>query len=634
MRKTVWLILPVLFLIAGGSRTYGMQNKCNVSIESFGHIIVLESGRKKPMETFARNKLMQFSGRQKLKSGLSALQWLSRVLFDPSSADNDLIFLIDNPEVADALGITARAKRRYCFSELYSAGERLEMLAESAMKKKPEEWSFFEKEIIKTRSNLHEYLLLRSTFSFSDKTQYLNVNDSALNARLNISNPPSMLELLSRADVISASMKSIQAKGFDSLNSEENALIELVNRMMEMGKQMGNPAPHLIPVMADEEQWMSPWGVVNRFKSGSANMKPFIIMKNIKESYLESNQDAFDKGIIELAEYVKETANGKVKLKDPALEIFYNKLKPFLFAKIIYGLAVLLALMALAGLWKKAYPVSMSLVFVGIILHTSGIVLRMVIMARPPVTNLYETFTFTAWAAVFLGIVLEWIKIRNIGVLTASATGFIFLHIAGKYALDGDTMGMLSAVLDSSFWLTTHIVTISLGYAGFVAAGLIGHVYLVYEMSGKNNKEYIQSMSKSIYGIFVFGFIFTIIGTIFGGMWADQAWGRFWGWDPKENGALLMILWGLIVLHCRLDGLMKNTGTAVGSIIGVVLVMCAWIGVNLLGIGLHSYGFTSAGARALLIYLSFEAAFLLLFTLIFFSRKKDNLQEQAGIKKS
>ncbi|HEX3019839.1 MAG TPA: cytochrome c biogenesis protein CcsA [Chitinispirillaceae bacterium] len=244
-------------------------------------------------------------------------------------------------------------------------------------------------------------------------------------------------------------------------------------------------------------------------------------------------------------------------------------------------------------------------------------------MSHPPVTNLYETFVFTAWAAVIIGIVLEWIKLGSVGTITAAVTGFLFLHIAGKYARDGDTMGMLIAVLNSSFWLTTHIVTISLGYAGYIGAGLVGHIYLVYKMVKADDTVQLQKLSKAVNGIFYFGLLFTVIGTMFGGMWADQAWGRFWGWDPKENGALLLILWGLIVLHSKSGGLIKDTGASFGAVIGTVLVMSAWIGVNLLGVGLHSYGFTASGALTLFAYICAEAVFLLASGIVL-SLKKSN----------
>jgi ABC-type transport system involved in cytochrome c biogenesis permease subunit len=213
------------------------------------------------------------------------------------------------------------------------------------------------------------------------------------------------------------------------------------------------------------------------------------------------------------------------------------------------------------------------------------------------------------------------LRLKPIGLIVAAITGFLFLHIAGKYASDGDTMGTLIAVLDSSFWLTTHIITIALGYSGCVAAGVVGHLYLLQAILKKSDALKTLAIEKAVYGLLAFGLVFTVVGTIFGGMWADQAWGRFWGWDPKENGALLIILWCLTVLHARSAGMIKGKGTAIGAIVGTILVMCAWIGVNLLGVGLHSYGFSSSGVNILLAYFAFEGIFLCGIALASYFRK-------------
>jgi ABC-type transport system involved in cytochrome c biogenesis permease subunit len=165
-------------------------------------------------------------------------------------------------------------------------------------------------------------------------------------------------------------------------------------------------------------------------------------------------------------------------------------------------------------------------------------------------------------------------------------------------------------VLNSNFWLTTHIMTVTLGYAGCCCAGIISHVYLIKKLFLNTPEEKLVSTSSSLYGILAFGLVFTVIGTMLGGMWADQSWGRFWGWDPKENGALLIILWCAVVFHARAAKLVKDQGFAVGAILSLILVMFAWIGVNLLGIGMHSYGFTTTGVTILYAFMIFEAVFL------------------------
>ncbi len=627
-KKTFFNTIFLMILIWFNSNLMASNASNKISVETLGRIIVLEEGRKKPLDTYARNKLIQFSGKKRV-SGSTALQWLSRVLLNPDAANNDLIFLINNPEVADALGITPRTKRRYCFTELYNASPKLNQLAHEAMNKERNTWTSFDREIINTERNLEEYFLLRSAFSFLEPTPYLQVNDSSLSQKLNLplNQSVSYFELLNRAESISEKMKLIQQKAIDSLSQEDQALVDLARRMYDMEKSLDNPPPHLIPdTRSNDGKWLGLWGLVNQHKSRSLKQNALMSLIHIREAYLDGNQKKFDESVLQFNNIIRQQhVSAKEKLPDPMIEIFYNKLNPFLYVKILYGLAALISLLSMALLWEKGRFVGFPLVLAGLILHTTGIILRMIIMSHPPVTNLYETFIFTAWAAVIIGIVLEWLRIGSIGTITAAISGFLFIHIAGKYAGDGDTMGMLVAVLDSSFWLTTHIVTISLGYAGYIGAGLVGHIYLIHKMIKADDTEQLQTTFKAIKGIFYFGLLFTVVGTMFGGMWADQAWGRFWGWDPKENGALLLILWGLIVIHAKLSGMIKNTGYAMGAVIGTVLVMSAWIGVNLLGVGMHSYGFTSSGAVALMIYICAEVVFLSVSAVVLYRKKPQTI---------
>ena len=98
-----------------------------------------------------------------------------------------------------------------------------------------------------------------------------------------------------------------------------------------------------------------------------------------------------------------------------------------------------------------------------------------------------------------------------------------------------------------------------------------------------------------IYGVTCFAVIFSFVGTMLGGIWADQSWGRFWGWDPKENGALLIVIWSAIVLHARWGGIAKDRGIAALAIGGNIVTAWSWFGTNLLQEGLHSYGFSDSG---------------------------------------
>jgi ABC-type transport system involved in cytochrome c biogenesis permease subunit len=143
---------------------------------------------------------------------------------------------------------------------------------------------------------------------------------------------------------------------------------------------------------------------------------------------------------------------------------------------------------------------------------------------------------------------------------------------------------------------------------------MIGHIYLVQlyrENSHENGGLNLSSLQQSMMGATLFSLFFSILGTILGGIWADQSWGRFWGWDPKENGALLICLWLLALLHGKLAGYLKPKFYALFLSLTSIVVAFAWFGVNLLNVGLHSYGFTNSLANNLIYFSLFEILFAL-----------------------
>jgi ABC-type transport system involved in cytochrome c biogenesis permease subunit len=195
---------------------------------------------------------------------------------------------------------------------------------------------------------------------------------------------------------------------------------------------------------------------------------------------------------------------------------------------------------------------------------------------------------------VALGLILELVFRLGIGNLIASVAGYATLLIADGLSLGGDTFTVLQAVLDTQFWLATHVTTITLGYATTYLAGLLGIVYVVRGLlTPKLTLDEGRAINRMIYGTLCFSIFFSFVGTVLGGLWADDSWGRFWGWDPKENGALIIVLWNALVLHARWGGMVKERGMATLAIAGNIFVSWSWWGVNELGAGLHSYGFTA-----------------------------------------
>jgi ABC-type transport system involved in cytochrome c biogenesis permease subunit len=159
---------------------------------------------------------------------------------------------------------------------------------------------------------------------------------------------------------------------------------------------------------------------------------------------------------------------------------------------------------------------------------------------------------------------------------------------------------MMRAVLDSNFWLATHVVVVTAGYSATFLAGFLAMIYIVRGVFTRSlDKGTADALARMVYGIVCFATLFSFTGTVLGGIWADQSWGRFWGWDPKENGALIIVIWNAVILHARWGGMVKQRGLMALAIFGNIVTSWSWFGTNMLGVGLHSYGFTDAAFLAL-----------------------------------
>jgi ABC-type transport system involved in cytochrome c biogenesis permease subunit len=199
------------------------------------------------------------------------------------------------------------------------------------------------------------------------------------------------------------------------------------------------------------------------------------------------------------------------------------------------------------------------------------------------VTNLYSSAIFIGVAACLLCIMIEVFWKYGIGLMISSIIGFGTLIIAHHLALAGDTMEMMRAVLDSNFWLATHVVAVTLGYAATFVAGICAVLYIFLGVfTPVLIPEVNKAFSKIAYAIICFAVLFSFVGTVLGGIWADQSWGRFWGWDPKENGALIIVLWNAIVLHARWGGLVRERGLMNMIVFGNIVTAWSWFGVNML----------------------------------------------------
>jgi ABC-type transport system involved in cytochrome c biogenesis permease subunit len=209
---------------------------------------------------------------------------------------------------------------------------------------------------------------------------------------------------------------------------------------------------------------------------------------------------------------------------------------------------------------------------------------------------------------------LEWIYRNGVGSLLSAVIGFLTLIIAHHLAVtteSGDTMQMMQAVLDTNIWLATHVVVITLGYAATFLAGFLAIAYVIVGLFTEGLRgEGSKTLYRMVYGILCFAMLFSFVGTVLGGIWADQSWGRFWGWDPKENGAVLIVFWNALILHARWGGLVQARGVMNLAIFGNAVTSWSWFGTNMLGVGLHSYGFMDSAVFWLVLFVLGQIALI------------------------
>jgi cytochrome c-type biogenesis protein CcsB len=294
------------------------------------------------------------------------------------------------------------------------------------------------------------------------------------------------------------------------------------------------------------------------------------------------------------------------------LEVFYLKHRPFQISWIAY-LLCFVCLSLLSGS-KVARIVGVLAFAVGIVEHTLGLALRVMVLGRPPVSNMYESMVYMNWALAVFACLFSGIK-KNLSVLSiASLLSGIIMIYASLLPIDS-SLEVLVPVLRSNYWLTIHVLTIVSSYGALGLAMGLGHRHLILWMRKKWSKKSEDVSAQTIYRVIQLGALLLGFGTFLGGVWANESWGRFWGWDPKETWALITFLGYLIVVHLRSTKKINNFWLALSSVLGFLLVVMTWYGVNfVLGRGLHSYGQGAGGMIWVVYYLIFEV-FFVMFTL-------------------
>ncbi len=598
------------------------------AISEFAKLPLVFNGRIQPMDSLARNSLMQIRGItevplegngengawgtweelgtkgdelterkwyqfSKHPKKLKPAEWLLEVLCDPRKADQRYVFVINHPDLRSLMklegGVEKSGLHFYRFNDIKDRLDTLKGEFERASKLDASQRNSFDQAVLRLNSAWGLYFQLKNTLQPEDTDDFRKEIDAYLAA----------------VKAARAAAQERQAKGERLDRQAIDELLAPVQRLARRYEAMsGMRAPLIVPLPhADKshEPWHSMGDVMLEAASEQAP-EPVLLLAGMATAYRTGEVARFNEILGNYQSYLAREGFTK-EVKKGSSEMFFNRMLAFKRSMYIYIAVFLLVLLYWANLNEIWRTTAVRLLVIGFVVHTAGLIFRMWLEGRPPVTNLYSSAIFIGWGAVVLGLVLERFYKDGIGIVVAACIGFLSLIVAHNLSLDGDTMVMMQAVLDTNFWLATHVVVVTLGYASTFVAGFLALVYILRGVFTKTlNPTAAKGLVRMTYAIVCFATLFSFVGTVLGGIWADQSWGRFWGWDPKENGALIIVLWNALILHLRWGGMIRERGLMNCAIVGNIVTSWSWFGVNMLGIGLHSYGFMSGAFMWLMLF--------------------------------
>ncbi|MFZ1218954.1 MAG: cytochrome c biogenesis protein CcsA [Chthoniobacterales bacterium] len=532
---TLWRAAPVVAQTA----SMPAADSSSLDFKQFGLLAIQDGGRRKPVDTFARETLIKLTGKSTYTSGAKTWagnDFILSMLLDTHDWKSEPMILVSLGELKEKLALPAQ-QRRFSFAQLSALPELNALAGEAHALRKAEK-------------------------------------------------PLSRLQ----SEVMSVSER-----------------LALFAHIMDGSAFLLVPAPE-----KTTDAWIVPPAFAE-FYNETQFAPVQTQLQTMANSYVRGDGFAFSRAANQLRDGVRGLSP-KIYPEESQLrlEYFYNHWDGFYRAAWSYGIALLL--LAIAHLRSRSHAVHRAaapvgagrsylkiagviIAIAGLLFQASGIVMRCLIAGRPPVTNMYESIIWVSFAVSFFGMIFFTrykTPVYLLAALPVSLVGLLLVHqmpIAMPSSIDP-----LVPVLRDNFWLTIHVLTITLSYAAFALAMGFGHILLFRYARNPVAARADQPMHFWLYRVLQLGVILLATGTILGGVWANYSWGRFWGWDPKETWALIALLCYILTLHGRLAGWWTQFGLVVASVVCFLAVLMAWYGVNfVLGKGLHSYGFGIGG---------------------------------------
>ncbi|MGE4620373.1 MAG: cytochrome c biogenesis protein CcsA, partial [Planctomycetota bacterium] len=514
------------------------------------------AGRIKPFDTYAGFNMLKIHGKRSLRlddEKLGPIAWALDCMLYPQLAQDYPCILVTNAEVLTSIGfdITDRKRRdRWSYNDLKPSFDPLFRNAQQVFetKKEAKDWTLIERQTVQLAQNIRA---LEDFFHAFDTARYvfpLNSIDE-LTEIFGDSPGPGFSAVLTGLEGLEAlaSRENLLALPTDRQTVVINGLQQLQSALLQ-NMQIGDRGIAWFPPEQVQETtenipvvWTTGSGVFDLALASQPAEKRILALAAMEQlPAVLDDRALFLQKSQEIHTLLSDLATLHGQYNHIAMEVSFYRMDYFYRALICFIFAFLLACLGwlkpetklpTKGTWLAS--------LLGTGLLVTGIVLRCIIQGRPPVTTLYETILFITACCVITALVMEKYDRRKISLTTATVLGTLGCFLSMRYELKeavsaGDTMPSLVAVLDTNFWLSTHVTSVTLGYSAGLLAAAISHVWLIGKLFGirKNDKDFYRSITRMVYGTICFGLFFSIVGTILGGIWANYSWGRFWGWDP------------------------------------------------------------------------------------------------------
>ncbi len=395
----------------------------------------------------------------------------------------------------------------------------------------------------------------------------------------------------------------------EELHGLEGDALGVYAKLDRVAELIRGEALSIVPVLDKSGAWSTP--IALRSAEDPAGEAITQGLAQLAIAYAEKNAEAFRVTARSLGATLRSVAPELYPSESEIdRELFYEDFNPFGKAWKLYLLSFLLLL--LTGFSERPWGYRLGLLFLlaGFLCHTFGVGARWAIAGRAPVSDMYESLVFMGWGAIALGLVPEMLYGKRFIGLAAALTGFLCLAFAENLPIDS-AINPLVPVLAHTFWLSVHVMTIMLAYSALAVTMVLGHVVLYLELFRPGRNDLLRTLSTLLYRTLQVGLLFLAAGIVFGAVWANESWGRYWGWDPKETWSLITFFVYLAIIHARFAGWLRVFGLAASSVLGFLAVVMTYYGVNfILASGLHSYGFSEGGQFYVLLYALIEIALI------------------------